>query len=262
MYTVVPNTNKAVLPLVCGMLPDSSTTWDECAQLLRMRITVSPALRPPLRGRPRRFNQCPVLCARIGSRAQVRQAQPEPVLAVGAARQRLPHRALCAGAARAMGQRMREALRHRVSPPAAEQQSGRAPFSRGSARRPRLTVHRLTRRYESVVGTEQLGADADELSLLSPIERWLAATATEPVALTVRLISPTSGRGCRRYLRGTMQPSTLTRRCGLSRRTTASSPSAAQRRARQCRRTPHLALDPRECRTRTHAARSPAHSSA
>ena len=36
-----------------------------------------------------------------------------------------------------------------------------------------------------MVGTEQLGADADELSLLSPIERWLAATATEPVALTV-----------------------------------------------------------------------------
>jgi hypothetical protein len=33
MYTVVPNTNKAVLPLVCGMLPDSSTTWDECAPL-------------------------------------------------------------------------------------------------------------------------------------------------------------------------------------------------------------------------------------
>ena len=60
MYTVVPNTNKAVLPLVCGMLPDSSTTWDECAPLLRMRIAVSPALRPPLRGRPHRFSQCPV----------------------------------------------------------------------------------------------------------------------------------------------------------------------------------------------------------
>ena len=42
MYTVVPNTNKAVLPLVCGMLPDSSTTWDECAPLLRMRIAASP----------------------------------------------------------------------------------------------------------------------------------------------------------------------------------------------------------------------------
>jgi arylsulfatase A-like enzyme len=57
-----------------------------------------------------------------------------------------------------------------------------------------------------VVGTEQLGADADELSLLSPIERWLAATATEPVALTVRLILPTSGRGCWSIARCSCRP--------------------------------------------------------